>query len=115
MGLVDICNILNDIFKDINAFEENSFIEELIVIMEKYGGIVHRREPYSWDAQLPQISRVRSGRENLRSDIHTVLLERHLQCRIPRVILSNAGHSLVSKFLQELQMNILASLIKPPS
>ena len=50
--LSNICNICNYISEDVDASEENGFIEELIVVVKQDGSVVHWGEPNGWDANL---------------------------------------------------------------
>ena len=50
--LSNICNISNYILEDVDASEEDGFIEELVVVVEQDRGVVHRGETNGWNAHL---------------------------------------------------------------
>ena len=48
----NICNICNYISEDVDASEEDGFIEELVMVVKQDGGVVHWGEANGRDANL---------------------------------------------------------------
>ena len=48
----NVCDVCNYISEDVDAPEEDSFVEELVVVVKQDRGVVHRREADRWDSHL---------------------------------------------------------------
>ena len=49
---LDGSNVCNNVSEDVNAAEEHSLVEELIVVVEEDGSVVHGREPNGRNSHL---------------------------------------------------------------
>ena len=48
----DLCDVSNDVNKDVDASEEDGLVEELVVVVEENRGVVHWGEPNGGDTNL---------------------------------------------------------------
>ena len=49
---LDGSNVCNNVSEDVNAAEEHGLVEELIVVVEEDGSVVHGREPNGRNSHL---------------------------------------------------------------
>ena len=87
--LPHVRHILNDVYKDFNSFEEDLFIEELVVVVEEDGSVGHGAEPDGGQTELSEVPRVRPSREYLGPHPQAVLGEGLLHGGVPGVLVVN--------------------------
>ena len=109
----NIRNILDDVDKDVDTPEEDGLIEEFIMIVEQDGGVGHRTEADSWDADLPEIPGVGACRKYLGLHSEIVCEEGCLHGCVPGILVINRGESLVSELDDKLQLDITPGLFHP--
>ena len=77
--------IANDALHNVNSFQEDGFVQKLIVVVQQDGSKVHGREAERWDLFVADESGIRGGWEDLNVEFHTQIVGCLLESGPPRV------------------------------